>query len=199
MMLRILISITLVSLALLSTADFFVVMLLGAVSIPAVVIVQLIIEFLARKITGKKETNRLYSIVPAVVASVAIILKLSIWVQPYELFNLVMGEDMPSSVEDFTFVEDAWTDYSVRFHCKISPEDLDELLEGNKFTKDTTYERLSIIRQPVEISINDEEIDPIITPTVYSYTIPNENGNDGWCSLTTNIERNRIYVVYSVD
>ncbi|MCH6258816.1 hypothetical protein MLD52_19815 [Puniceicoccaceae bacterium K14] len=196
---RILISVVLLLLALASIGDTFVFTLLVVVTIPSVVFVQVLIELLAQKISGKKESRRFYSIIPSLVVSLAILFKLSVWAQPYEIFELAMGSKMPSSVEHFTYQEDSWTDYSVRFHCTISPNDLEKILEKGKFTKEEGDDRLALSRSIDEIVINKRKIDPISEPVTYSYTIHNEDGMDGWCSLKTNPGHDRIYVIYSID
>ena len=193
---RIAISVLLIILALITIGDTFFLAFCGVFILPALLI-QIIFERHARTRGGATAKSIVCSMMPAFVTSALIIIYLSRWAQPSQIFELTLGENMPESVSEFVYQQEAFTDYIVRFHCRISPDELDRILTQGDFVKESQIPGIPAL--DVDVRIEGCNIDPIVSPTRYSYGAKRRRAGTMGFTLFTNQEHNRIYVVYFTD
>ncbi len=187
-------------LALLSIGDGFIFVMACIAILPCILLVQCLTLFISKRLKVRRQHAGFVSLLPSVAVSVWILATMSLWVQPNQAFKLVFGDGMPSSVKNFHFTEEAWTDYSTQFYFDISPPDLKRILRPKNFqetTWSTTSERVNFD----EMKWISVPLEPIANPICYMYEIPGDSEGEGagFCELYTNHEHNRVYLLYAVD
>jgi len=186
-------------LALLSTGDIFLLVGLGIVSLPIILLLQWLTLAICKRIKGISKYSRYASLIPSIAFSAWIVATMSIWAQPNQVFKVVLGQSIPSSVKKFYYTEEAWTDYMAQLYFEISPEELEGILREHDFRKTglSRNERIDF----GEMEWITESLQPILNPIRYRYDISenSEGRGGGFCDLYTNAEHNRAYVFYAVD
>lgn len=188
----------LLSLSILSTGDWVVILVLGIFVIPISVLFQYLTYFICLKINKFKEYAVGISFLPVVVISLWILSYLSLWVQPGSLFKLVLETEMPSSVENFRYYEDTWTDYVLEMYFEIEKEDLNKILANPIFIqKEYSSNEIDFKnygRQPFR------SLPLLDVGREYYYETHDDKGKLAVrCDVYVNKKFDRVYVSYSVD
>lgn len=170
--------------------DRFIGIILGVPVLLVLSIMQALALAVIKRRSGRPHRYAAFTALPALAFLLAVGLNLSVWAAKRDIFELVSTVEYPGSVEDFTFVEDAWTDYTVRFFCRISPKDFSTLISQSNFhLQDSIFSPKSI-----EIMIPDCAVSSIENPLIYQREIKN-----GFCILYADEGHDLIYAIYSVD
>ncbi|WP_339743411.1 hypothetical protein [uncultured Rubinisphaera sp.] len=131
---------------------------------------------------------------PALSIAAIIVLRLSIWAEPGEIFRYVMKSSMPASVTDFTYETLGLNVTVINFQCKIAPVDL------NRFLTEGNFKRII----PIEYNDYSSDIKNVDrfhfeNPVFYDYEVSYDDGWNESCQLKTNRNHDQISVTYSGD